>query len=68
MLTKRQKEEFVKDGLSSSRRQNLASAQKIRPLSRRSLDELLKFLKDIEQFSSPEFLLPKKEFPRANKL
>ena len=68
MLTKQQKEEFIEDGRSSTRREDFARAKSVQPMSDRCLDELLKFLKDMRQFSSPEFLLSSKSKPKIHKL
>lgn len=68
MLTKRQKEEFLKDGLSFERRQDLSRGKTGPEMSSRALDELLKFLKEVQEFSSPDFLLPEKPTTQKNKL
>ena len=68
MLNKRQKEVFVKDGLSATRRNDFNRAQNVYPMSDRCLDELLKFLKDVRHFSSAEFLLSQKSRPQSNNL
>ena len=68
MLTKQQKEEFIEDGRSNTRREDFARAKAAHPMSDRCLDELLKFLTDMRQFSSPEFLLSGKSKPKAHKL
>ena len=68
MLSEREKKEFIEDGLSEKRRRDFARVKKAPILSGRSLDELLKFLKEAQQFSSPEFLLREKKASPANKL
>ena len=68
MLTKRQKEEFLQDGLSFDRRMDLSRGKSAPQMSPSALDELLKFLKDVQEFSSPEFLLSGKPTTQDNKL
>lgn len=68
MLTNRQKEEFLKDGLSAERFQNFGRGKTAPEMSSRALDELLKFLKEVQEFSAPDFLLPKEPTTQENKL
>ncbi len=68
MLTKREKQEFIEDGVSFKRRRDLAQSKTAGILSGRALDELLKFLKEIREFSSAEHLLSDRTVTRSNKL
>ena len=68
MLNDEQKEEFVEDGLSDERRRDFRQAKMAPLMSTRALDELLKFLKDIREFSSPDYLLSENRTTRENKL
>ena len=49
MLSRQQKSEFVKDGLSVDRRRNFAKGRKLERRNPRTLDELLKFLKELQK-------------------
>ena len=68
MLSKRQKAEFVKDGLNEDHRRNFAKGRELERTNPRTLDELLKFLNELQKLRPFSSVSSKATITRFNKL
>ena len=68
MLSRQQKSEFVKDGLSVERRRNFAKVRELGRTNPRTLDELLKFLNELQKLYPFSSVSSKATIMRFNKL
>lgn len=68
MLSRKEKEMFVKDGYSLTRRNNFRNASKTFRKTVHSLDAYIKFLMEIQKIFSPFVYTGKKTITAHNKL
>lgn len=68
MLSRRQKSEFVQDGLSGDRQRNFAKSRKLERTDSLTLDELLKFLQELQKLQPFSSASSKVTATRFNKL
>lgn len=68
MLSKKEKQEMLEDGLSAKRRKEFAQVSKITQPSSKSLDEFINFLMSIQNIFSPFSISRKKTITRFNRL
>ena len=68
MLSQKEKEEFLEDGLSQGRRKEFSKGKKADQRNSRSLDDFLDFLSSIQRIFSPFAPSRKETIAKFNKL